>query len=138
MWFILGFAFFILEFLLPGFILFFFGIGAWVVALATLFTDLSFNVQIILFLVSAILTVLSLRKWLREKLGMGIPKNSDLEDEFIGRHAIVEQSISPGMAGQVSFKGTSWQAEADEEIPAGASVTIIDTKSIVLIVKSNL
>ena len=43
-WFLIGMAFFIFELLSPAFILFFFGLGAWVTDLATAaFSDITFN-----------------------------------------------------------------------------------------------
>ena len=63
-WFIIGFILFILEFVVPGLILFFFGLGAWVVALVSLFYDLSLNEQLIIFVITSVLSILLLRKWI--------------------------------------------------------------------------
>lgn len=135
-WFGIGFIFFLLEFLIPGFILFFFGIGAWVVAIAALFLDISLNNQIILFIVSSLLTVLLFRKWIKNKFGsMGV-NSTQLEDEFIGKVAKAETSMAPGLGGKVEFKGTRWDAISDDIISAGENVIITETKSILLIVKS--
>lgn len=136
-WFIVGFVFFVLEFIMPGFILFFFGVGAWVVAVITLWLDVSINIQILFFLGSTLLTVLLFRKWIREKFGMSKNTPQVLEDELIGKLARAETAISPNNSGKVEFKGAIWDAEADEEIAAGETVTIIGNKSIKLIVKSN-
>ena len=38
-WFIIGFVLFLLEFVVPGLILFFFAAGAWIVALLCLFFE---------------------------------------------------------------------------------------------------
>jgi membrane protein implicated in regulation of membrane protease activity len=135
-WFLIGFAFFILEFVIPGFILFFFGIGAWVVGTITLFTDISVAFQIIIFLVSSLVTVLLFRKWVREKLGMRNTSPQLLEDEFIGKTATCSEPIAPGVNGKVTFKGADWDASADEHISPGESVIITATRSIVLIVRS--
>jgi inner membrane protein len=62
MWFIAGFILFILEFALPGFILFFFGVGAWIVALLALLFDISLNMQLVIFLTASVLTILLFRK----------------------------------------------------------------------------
>ena len=135
-WFCIGFVFFVLEFLIPGFILFFFGIGAWVVAAISLFFDVSINLQIILFISSSLLTVLLFRKWVRTKLEtIGVNSNK-LEDEFIGKVGKAETAIIPGSGGKVEFKGTSWDATSDDVISAGERVLITETRSILLIVKS--
>lgn len=135
-WFCIGFIFFVLEFVLPGFISFFFGIGAWVVALSTFFFDFSLNTEILIFIGSSLLTVLLLRKWVRRKFGDSDVNFAKLEDEFIGKVAIAETVISPDTKGKVEFKGTSWDAISDEVIAAGQKVTITATQSILLIVKS--
>lgn len=134
-WFIIGFAFFMLEFAVPGFILFFFGIAAWIVAVLTLFIDISLNVQLLIFLGSALLTVALFRKYLKDKLGMYRETPRLLEDEFIGKIGYAETEISPSKNGKVDFKGTSWEASSADTIAAGQQVQIIETRSILLIVK---
>jgi len=135
-WFVIGFVFFLLEFAVPGFILFFFGIGAWVVAVTTLFTDLSLSYQLLIFLASSLITVVLFRKWVRDKLGMRKASPQLLEDEFIGKTAICSEPIGPGTNGKVTFKGTDWDASAEEYISPGENVIITATKSILLTVRS--
>lgn len=136
-WFGIGFAFFLLEFIIPGFILFFFGIGAWVVAILMLFTDVSLNVQLLVFLGCSILSVVLFRNWAKAKLGMDKTAPIKLDDEYIGRTALAETFIGPGTNGKVEFKGASWDACSDDTILAGEQVRITETRSILLIVKSN-
>lgn len=135
LWFIVGFAFFLLEFAVPGFILFFFGIAAWLVAILTLFMPISLDTQLIIFLLSAIVTVILFRKILKDKLGMYREGPTVLEDEYIGKIALAETAITPNENGKVEFKGTSWDAKSDDYILAGQKVEIIETRSILLIVK---
>lgn len=134
-WFLLGFAFLLLEFAVPGFILFFFGIGAWIVSLITLFTDISLNSQIIIFLVSSLAIVGLFRNWVKKKLGSTNLSNYVLEDEIVGKTAKAETAILPGQEGRVSFRGTSWKASSSENINPGEEVTIVANESINLIVK---
>lgn len=135
LWFIVGFIFFLLEFIVPGFILFFFGIAAWLVAIITLFTDIGINTQLIIFIISALLTVVLFRKWAKDKLGMYREGPRLLEDEYIGKIALAETAITPQENGKVEFKGTSWDAKSDDYIVPGQKVQIIETRSILLIVK---
>lgn len=134
-WFIIGFVCFLLEFMLPGLILFFFAVAAWIVAILSLFLDLDINTQLIVFLASATLTILLFRKWVR-KLIWRKNHSSELEDEFLGKIGIAETFIGPGQNGKVDFKGTSWDATSDDIIDKGEQVTIIGNDSILLIVKS--
>jgi len=134
-WFIIGFALFLLEFVLPGLILFFFAVGAWIVATLSLFFDLSINLQLIIFLVSSVLTILLFRKWVK-KIIWTRKHSSEIEDEFLGKTGKAETYISPGKNGKVDFKGTSWDARSEDIIEPGENVTIIGNDSILLIVKS--
>ena len=135
-WFIIGFVLLLLEFALPGLIVMFFGVGAWVVALVLLFTDISINTQIIIFLVSSLLSVLLLRKWLKQRIYSRKRLNDYDDNELIGKTCKAETAIIPGEIGNVNFKGSNWQARSDERIEAGENVIIIGNDSIVLIVKS--
>lgn len=134
-WFIIGFALFLLEFIVPGFILFFFGIGAWIVAVLLLFSDIPVNIQLFIFLGSSLLTVLLFRNWVRSKLGMKNTGKHNLEDEIIGKKATAETPIHPGVKGKVYFRGTSWDASSADIIGAGEEVIITGNESILLIVK---
>ena len=135
-WFIIGFVLFILEFVVPGLILFFFGVGAWVVAILLLFVDISINLQIIIFVVSSVLTIFLLRSWMKRIL-YGKDRSTELlEDEFLGKVAIAKTAISPGKNGDVYFKGTNWQAASEDYISPEENVRIIGNDSIILIVQS--
>ncbi len=136
-WFILGFVFFVLEFALPGLILFFFAVGAWIVAILLLFFDFSINTQIIIFLASSILSILLFRKSLKKIMWTKKHSNEILEDEFLGKTGIAETFIGPGQNGKIAFKGTSWDARSEDIIEKGENVIIIGNESILLIVKSS-
>lgn len=131
----MGFVFFILEFVIPGFVLFFFAVGAWVVSLLSLFFDLTLNMQLVIFLTSSVLSILLLRKWLK-KIILTKKYSSEIENEFIGKTAIAETFIGPGNEGKVEFKGTSWNALSEDTIQKGESVVITGNQSIKLFVKS--
>lgn len=135
-WFIVGFVFFLLEFVIPGLILFFFAVGAWVVAILSLFIDLSINSQLLIFLATSILTILLFRKWVKRILWVK-KHSSEIEDEFIGKVGKAETFIGPGQHGKVDFKGTSWDARSEDVIEKGEQVIIVGNESILLIVKSN-
>jgi len=136
-WFIVGFVLFLLEFALPGFILFFFAVGAWIVAIITLLLDVSINIQLSIFIGTSLLSVLLFRNWLKNQIGKRKTENSELEDEFIGKTAVAQSAIAPGQSGKVAFKGTIWDAESNDSILPEEQVTITAYRSIILIVKSN-
>jgi membrane protein implicated in regulation of membrane protease activity len=134
-WFIIGFSCFLLEFVLPGLILFFFAVGAWIVAILSLFIDIDINTQLVIFLASSTLTILLFRKWVK-RLIWTRKLSTELEDEFLGKTGKAETFIGPGQNGKVDFKGTSWDARSADLIEKGEDVIIIGNDSILLIVKS--
>ncbi len=138
-WFLVGLVLLIFEFILPGLIIAFFGVGAWVVALVCLITDIGINTQLIIFIIASVLSLLCLRKWLKGIfLGHTVSKQNLKEnlDEFVGQKAVVKEKIVPKAGGKVEFHGTNWLAQADEEIAEGVMVEIISKDNITLKVKS--
>jgi membrane protein implicated in regulation of membrane protease activity len=127
-WFVAGFIFFLLEFAVPGLILFFFAVGAWTVAILSLFLDFSINTQLIIFLASSLITILVFRKWVK-KIIWTKRHSSEIEDEFVGKTGLAETFIGPGKNGKVDFKGTSWNAQSEDVIQKGENVTITEMKA---------
>ncbi len=137
-WFFVGAFIFLLEFAAPGLILFFFGIGAWVVALLLIVWKVSINVQLVVFLITSILSLILFRKMLKEAFHGHVKGKQALEDDysdFIGQKAEVSEKIVHNKSGTVEFKGVVWKAVADEAIPAGTRVEIISKDNLTLKVK---
>jgi membrane protein implicated in regulation of membrane protease activity len=137
-WFLIGLMLLILEFALPGLIIFFFGVGACIVALVCLITDIGLNAQLIIFIISSVLSLLCLRKWLKGIFMGHIVSKQDMTEnleEFIGQRAVVKEKITPETPGKVEFHGTNWEALADEEITEGTIVNIIGKDNITLKVR---
>jgi membrane protein implicated in regulation of membrane protease activity len=134
-WFFMGLVLLLLELALPGLIVVFFGIGAWVTALCIILFHPDINIQILIFLVSSVLFLALLRKYLKKKFfHEDTSIVTTLEDEFIGKTGVAESKFSAGSTGRVHFKGTSWTAVSDSDIEIGEQVTILDKESIKLII----
>lgn len=124
-WFIIGLVLFLLELVLPGFVIFFFGVGAWVTALLCLIANPGINLQAIVFAVTSILSLVLLRKMIQRRFFYNKDELSkDVEDEFTGREAVATMDFKPGHTGKVEFKGTTWKAESTESIVKGQTVII--------------
>ncbi|MBN2613092.1 MAG: NfeD family protein [Bacteroidales bacterium] len=135
-WFFIGLVLLLLELVLPGFVIIFFGAGAWITAAACLFFDIGINTQVIIFIIASVTLLLLTRKYIRNKFFTEKTAHSDeLEEEFVGKTAVVEVSIKKGYPGKVSFKGTTWTAMSDETIEKGQLAEITGKESINLIVK---
>lgn len=138
-WFLIGLVLLILEFVMPGLIIFFFGVGACIVTLVCLLTDISLNTQLLIFILSSVLSLLCLRKWLKGIFMGHIVSKQDMTEnleEFVGQRAVVKKKITPKAGGKVEFHGTNWEAFADEEIAEGTMVEIIGKENITLKVKA--
>ena len=135
-WFVIGLVFALLELVVPGLVVIFFGIGAWVAALFSLIFKTNINVQILIFIIASIASLVLLRKYLMNKFFGNAGESKDaLEDEFMGKIAVAESDIDPGAPGKVSFRGTLWTAQCDNPVKKGEQVKIINKDSITLIVK---
>lgn len=137
-WFAVGLVLLVAEFIIPGLIIAFFAVGAWIVAGVCLATPISLNAQLTLFIVSSVICLVGARRWVR---GMFSGFASDRQDantdlnEFVGQRAVVTTEITPRLAGRVEFHGTHWTAKSEEAIAEGAVVEITDKSSATLTVK---
>lgn len=132
-WFLAGLVLLLLEFLIPGVLVIFFGLGAWVTALFYLLFGGGIGVQFFIFGLSSVVMLLLLRKPLMKRL-YKTNSNIDPDEEFIGQTGICEVAITPEQDGKVSFKGTQWTAAASEAIEEGDKVVIVSKEGLKLVV----
>lgn len=140
LWFLLGLALIFLEFIVPGVILVFFGIGAWAAAATTYFgLTTSFKFQLMVFALVSIGLLVVLRKWIKGKFYGHVADVQDLSkniDEFTGQRVVVLQDIIPGkMDGAVEFKGARWRAISEDHIKSRELAVIIGVDGIILSVR---
>ena len=138
LWAIGGLVLLLSELILPGLIIFFFGLGALVTAVLCWIIPLTINQQLLIFLISSLMLLIGLRRWLKGIFtGCRDKQNtarSDL-DELTGMAATVREIIRPGYLGKVELNGTDWQAESDETIAPGERVVVTGQSNLVLSVK---
>ncbi len=139
MWFFIGLFLILAELAAPGFIIIFFGIGAWV---TTLFIELglapTFNSQLIVFLLASIASLLIFRKKGQQVFAGRIWGKSSPDgsvDEIKGKRAVVKEDIAPNRRGKVEFHGTLWEAESEFSIKTGAIVEVVERNNLTLRVK---
>ncbi|XOF33483.1 MAG: NfeD family protein [Candidatus Electrothrix sp. YB6] len=135
-WFLLGIGFFVMELAAPGFILFFFGIGAWCTAAVLALIDFSLPVQMIIFLVSSLLSLIILRSWLHSVFLGGSSEESDsVNVDSMPTTGVVTEAIAPPAHGRVKYSGSFWRAVADEPITESTVVQIVERKDLILHVR---
>lgn len=126
-WFVVGVGLAFLELLVPAFVIIFFGLGCWVVAGAQLLWQLSLTQQFVLFIVATLLSIVLLRKWLMNIFRGKLEDRSDagFDDFPKGAHVSVTQRITPEVHGRIQYRGSFWDAAADEAIEKDETVEIL-------------
>ena len=136
-WFLVGLGLLLLELVLPGLVILFFGAGAWVTALVCAFTNINLNLQILIFLVASLLGLVLLRKYLKKRFfGRTDKEIEDQLEEFIGRKAKAIDDFKDG-AGKIEFKGTRWSATCSESVSKGEWVIIRSKDSLIFNVEKS-
>ena len=138
-WFFVGMVMFLLELVAPGLIVFFFGVGAWIVAVIFYFVPISVNEQLVLFLAASLISLIFIRRWLKETFLGHMKAQQSLQeemDDITGKKVVVIEDITPQKAGKVELYGTHWTAEAAENISAGTTVEVVSRDSVTLKVKA--
>lgn len=139
LWFVVGLVLLLAEFVTPGFIIIFFGLGAWVISLLLwLGVDISFTTQLFVFLVVSVALLGVFRKYVKE-YSQGKVTKADASHpigDVKGEKAITLSDIQPNVVGgKVEFNGTLWNAESDVAISKGTTVEIVERNNLILKVK---
>lgn len=134
-WFLIGLVLIILELFVPGLVLIFFGVGAWITAGVCLFTDIGINTQLFVFLINSLASLALLRKALKKRYMDRKSPDGELEDEYIGQEAVAITTFGIGEVGKVTFKGTNWEAISQQAVTTGQRLRITGYKSIRLFVE---
>ncbi|MEM9015974.1 MAG: NfeD family protein [Verrucomicrobiota bacterium] len=136
-WFLIGLGLVLAELAVPGVILVFIGVAAWVVAILDWAGVDSFSVQLWTFgLVSLGLVVFARRfvkSWFSGKQSGG---DSDLDEEFVGKLVTVVQPIQGGGFGLVELKGAQWKATAETDLAEGDTAEVLSRDNLTLKVTS--
>ncbi len=140
LWFLFGLVVMLGEIITPGFVLIFFGMGAWIISLLLwLGVPISFTSQLFIFLIVSVLLLVVFRKY-GKKYFQGKVSRPDVAgsiDDIRGEKAIALSDIQPLIGGKVEFHGTVWNAEAEVAIAKGASVEVLERNNLTLKVKPN-
>jgi inner membrane protein len=118
LWLLLGFLLFAIEVVTPGgFFVFFFGVGAVIVALLTAL-DLAGPpwLQWLLFGGISVATLLAFRKPLQQRLRSKTPP----VDSIVGQTAVAMDAIGVRELGRAELRGTVWTASNAGETPIAA------------------
>lgn len=135
LWIYAGCVLMLLELLAPGFVIFFFGLSAATVGLATFVAGEWFSTiwQLAAFSAFSILYLVTLRRYMKEVFsGTSGKSATDFDNENIGRPGKVTVAINPPHQGRVLIGDAEWTAEAESPIAAGAEVKVISQNNLTM------
>jgi membrane protein implicated in regulation of membrane protease activity len=139
-WAVIGIACIGLEMIMPGFVIFFFGLGALATALCTLVPFLAGIVwlQVFVFVAFSTLSLVFLRRRFTRIFAGSVfdSKKGNPEEEGIGGIAEVTETAGSVKEGRIRFMGTTWKARTRAgEIPAGANARILERDGMTYIIE---
>ncbi len=136
-WFLFGITCFIIELALPGFVLFFLGIGAWCAAAVLAVINVPMTAQLLIFLACSLLSLILLRSRLKPIFsGKSSEEADSVNVDSAPATGIVADAISPPADGRVKYGGSFWRATADEPVPEGTVVLIVEKKDLIIKVRA--
>lgn len=137
-WLIAGTVLILAEFIIPGFVICFFGGAAFIVGcLMWIFPGLSLVWQLLIFALGGIVLLISCRRFM-PGVFRGSEELPELDvdaDGVAGELCVCTVQIAPGIPGKVEFRGTLWNAAADETIAPGSNCIVISRNNLTLKVR---
>ena len=134
LWLIIAGLFFIGEIATVGFLIFWFGIGALIAMIVSLFTT-NIIIQTTVFLVSSTILIFATKPFVKKFAD--VKKTNTNVYSIIGKKALVIKTIDPiHSIGQIKLNGEVWTAESknNEIIEEGLEVEVLEIKGVKAIV----
>ena len=139
LWFLVTVLFVALEFVTPGFIILFFGVGALITSIVTRFADIPISWQLLIFTVSSVLSLVLARNFCKELFrGRTDNQKNEYDESIAGKVGTVTEKITASQNGKIKFQGSFWAAVSDSEIEEGETVSVVgkdSSNSLTLVVK---
>ena len=125
-WLYIGAFLMLAEIVSPGFVIFFFGLGAATVAVCKwAFPSMTLAWQLAIFSVASIVYLLVLRRYMKRIFMGDTAESLGLSSEYVGRLGKVVETIRPNVPGRILLGDAEWAAAAGEQIDAGAEVKVV-------------
>ena len=138
-WFWMGIALVISEFILPGLVAVFVGLGSLTVAAAIHFSLIDGLIaQVCLWFASSLFYLLTLRLLIMHFYPSDVDKKEIISDmDYLGKEAEVIEDIPINGSGRVLFSQSTWAARTEEKerINKGEKVVITARENLTLVVK---
>lgn len=135
-WLIIAGLFFIGEIATVGFLIFWFGIGALIAMIVSIFTS-NIIVQTSVFLISSTILIFATKPLVKRFID--VKKTNTNAFSIVGKKALVIKEInSIKSEGLIKINGETWSAESKDNniISEGSEVEILEIKGVKAIVKA--
>lgn len=135
LWLVLAGIFFVIEAMTIGFLVFWFGIGALIAMIVSIFTD-SIAIQTTVFILASTILLFFTRPFVNR---FGI--NDDVQTNafsVIGKTGVVTKEIDPvSGAGQVKVGSETWSAKSasGHKIPKGTEIEVLEIDGVKAVVR---
>ena len=139
LWIYAGAALMLLELVVPGFVLCFFGLSAATVGVLRFAFGEAFTLtwQLAAFSAFSVLYIVLLRRYLKKVfVGGKVETRTDFDNESVGRAGKVTEAINPPLSGRVLIGDAEWTAVADRAIAAGADVRVVAQNNLTMKVEA--
>ena len=138
LWIYAGAALMLLELIVPGFVLCFFGLSAATVGLLRFAFGEGFTptLQLAAFSALSVLYIVLLRRYLTKVfVGGKVETKTDFDNESVGRVGRVTEAINPPLAGRVILGDSEWTATSEKPVPVGANVRVVAQANLTMTVE---
>ena len=135
-WLYVGAFLMLAELASPGFVIFFFGLGAATVAgTKWLVPGLSLSWQLALFSIFSVFYLIVLRKWVKNVFLGDTAETQKIASEYVGRVGKVVEAIRPEVPGRIMLGDAEWSASSAVKIAPGATVKVVAQDNVTLVVE---
>ncbi|MBR6734453.1 MAG: NfeD family protein [Kiritimatiellae bacterium] len=135
-WLYVGAFLMLAELASPGFVIFFFGLGAATVAgTKWLVPGLSLSWQLALFSIFSVFYLIVLRKWVKNVFLGDTAETQKIASEYVGRVGKVVEAIRPEVPGRIMLGDAEWSASSAVAIAPGAPVKVVAQENLTLVVE---
>ncbi len=131
-WFILVFAFLLIEALSFNLITIWFALGSLCAFISSYFTD-NVLIQITIFIITTVISLIFTKPLFDKYIKKNIEKTNF--DMIIGKTGIVTKEIDPLKKGRVTVDGKSWLASSEDLIEEGSKVKVLKIEGAKIIVE---
>jgi membrane protein implicated in regulation of membrane protease activity len=128
----------LMEFFVPGLVIFFFGLSAATVGVIRMATGAAFSStwQVMAFSGFSVLYLVLLRRWVKGVFtGARTEADFSAGGDYVGRAGRVVAAIEPPHGGRVMIGDAEWNAIADERLETGSDVKVVRQENLTMVVE---